>query len=170
MRVLHAGRRLYGWLQASADGRGPGQWGSQRGFLDNEHAIWMGDLNYRVTIPDEQVRPQHAVASMRAAMQCDGVPGTVALLHKFYFASCCLPVYMYGPSCSVMVFLAQLPSSDTMLMSISRNSFQHRPGACNDSLCLPGRFVLSPVSVQDNNITAERSLANCIMIPDSTPW
>ena len=45
------------WLQASADGRGPGQWGSQRGFLENEHAIWMGDLNYRLTIPDEQVLP-----------------------------------------------------------------------------------------------------------------
>ena len=42
-------------MQVSKDGRGPGQWGSQRGFLDNEHAIWMGDLNYRLTIPDEQV-------------------------------------------------------------------------------------------------------------------
>lgn len=60
---------IHGWLQASGDGRGPGQWGSQRGFLDNEHAIWMGDLNYRVTIPDEQVLP-----------------------------SCCLPVCIYGPS------------------------------------------------------------------------
>ena len=57
---LHASRTLhlkqkYEWVQASGDGRGPGQWGSQRGFLDNEHAIWMGDLNYRLTIPDEQV-------------------------------------------------------------------------------------------------------------------
>ena len=42
--------------QATGDGRGPGQWGSQKGFLDNEHAIWMGDLNYRLTIPDDKVR------------------------------------------------------------------------------------------------------------------
>lgn len=41
--------------QATGDGRGPGQWGSQKGFLDNEHAIWMGDLNYRLTIPDDKV-------------------------------------------------------------------------------------------------------------------
>ncbi|DBA87288.1 hypothetical protein WJX77_005794 [Trebouxia sp. C0004] len=42
--------------QASGDGRGPGQWGSQRGLLENEHAIWMGDLNYRLTISDDKAR------------------------------------------------------------------------------------------------------------------
>jgi len=42
-------------LQAAGDGRGAGQWGSQRGLLDNEHAVWMGDLNYRLTISDDKV-------------------------------------------------------------------------------------------------------------------
>ena len=42
-------------MQASGDGRSTGQWGGQRGLLDNEHAIWMGDLNYRLTISDDKV-------------------------------------------------------------------------------------------------------------------
>ncbi|KAL3153090.1 Heat shock 70 kDa protein A [Trebouxia sp. C0009 RCD-2024] len=57
--------------QASADGRGPGQWGSQRGFLDNEHAIWMGDLNYRVTIPDEQARNLIRDAKLDKLLEAD---------------------------------------------------------------------------------------------------
>lgn len=45
-----------GGPQASGDGRSTGQWGGQRGLLDNEHAIWMGDLNYRLTISDDKAR------------------------------------------------------------------------------------------------------------------
>ena len=42
-------------LQASGDGRGPGQWAEQRRLLDSEHTIWMGDLNYRLSIADDKV-------------------------------------------------------------------------------------------------------------------
>ncbi|KAK9821522.1 hypothetical protein WJX74_007052 [Apatococcus lobatus] len=37
-------------------GRGGGQWGEARSLLDHEHAIWMGDLNYRIPLPDAEVR------------------------------------------------------------------------------------------------------------------
>lgn len=36
-------------------GRSPGQWGRQKGLLDSTHIVWMGDLNYRLTMPDAQV-------------------------------------------------------------------------------------------------------------------
>ena len=32
-----------------------GHWGTRRGLLDSEYAIWMGDLNYRLSMPDEKV-------------------------------------------------------------------------------------------------------------------
>ena len=43
------------WLRLQVAGRGGGQWGSARSFLDHEHAIWMGDLNYRIPLPDAEV-------------------------------------------------------------------------------------------------------------------
>lgn len=33
-----------------------GHWGTRRGLLDSEYAIWMGDLNYRLSMPDDKAR------------------------------------------------------------------------------------------------------------------
>lgn len=40
-------------MQSSAR---PGQWGSNRGLMAVENLVWMGDLNYRLTMPDAEVR------------------------------------------------------------------------------------------------------------------
>lgn len=43
--------------QVVAAGQRAGQWGSARGILDAEHALWLGDLNYRLSgIADEKAR------------------------------------------------------------------------------------------------------------------
>ena len=36
-------------------GRSPGQWGRWKGLLESNHVVWMGDLNYRLSMPDAQV-------------------------------------------------------------------------------------------------------------------
>ena len=36
-------------------GKAPGQWGRWKGLLDSNHVVWMGDLNYRLSMPDAQV-------------------------------------------------------------------------------------------------------------------
>ena len=38
-------------------GKAPGQWGRWKGLLDSNHAVWMGDLNYRLSMNDAQVWP-----------------------------------------------------------------------------------------------------------------
>ena len=38
-------------------GKCPGQWGRWKGLLDSNHVVWMGDLNYRLSMPDAQVLP-----------------------------------------------------------------------------------------------------------------
>ena len=75
-----------GWVQASGDGRGPGQWGSQRGFLGNEHAVWMGDLNYRLTIPDEQVpsRPPSVACTLYAPHPSFNLDASTEMLHVLH--------------------------------------------------------------------------------------
>ncbi|KAK9792500.1 hypothetical protein WJX73_010349 [Symbiochloris irregularis] len=46
-----------------------GQWGSNRGLMGLENLIWVGDLNYRLTRPDAEVR-----ASLKAGKFKDLVP------------------------------------------------------------------------------------------------
>ena len=57
---LHAGE---GGISKAVAGRGPGQWGEQRRLLDCDHIVWLGDLNYRLDLPDDQVLKQVATAS-----------------------------------------------------------------------------------------------------------
>lgn len=33
-----------------------GQWGQLKGLLESSYVIWMGDLNYRIAMPDAQVK------------------------------------------------------------------------------------------------------------------
>ena len=44
-----------GGLQVLQGISSSGHWGTHRGLLDSEYAIWMGDLNYRLSMPDEKV-------------------------------------------------------------------------------------------------------------------
>ncbi len=46
---------VLGCLQVLQGISSSGHWGTRRGLLDSEYAIWMGDLNYRLSMPDEKV-------------------------------------------------------------------------------------------------------------------
>jgi hypothetical protein len=35
---------------------GQGHWGGKRSIEDHEESIWLGDLNYRIRMPDDDVR------------------------------------------------------------------------------------------------------------------
>lgn len=40
---------------AGGSGSTPGQWGEAKGLMSSEHTVWMGDLNYRLSMPDAEV-------------------------------------------------------------------------------------------------------------------
>ena len=49
-----------------------GHWGANRGLLNVENLIWMGDLNYRLTMPDSEVPTpycNHALQPIAGASQ-----------------------------------------------------------------------------------------------------
>ena len=42
-------------VKIAGQGKSPGQWGRFRGLMDSSHVFWMGDLNYRLSMPDAEV-------------------------------------------------------------------------------------------------------------------
>ncbi|KAK9840841.1 hypothetical protein WJX81_008338 [Elliptochloris bilobata] len=48
-----------------------GQWGAARGLLEHEHLVWMGDLNYRLSLPDPEVRALLRAGDLAALAESD---------------------------------------------------------------------------------------------------
>ena len=55
----------------SAGGWQSGQWGGARAFLDHEHVVLMGDLNYRLGMPDEDARAALKRGDLQALREAD---------------------------------------------------------------------------------------------------
>ena len=65
--------------QAAAGGWQSGQWGGARAFLDHECVVLMGDLNYRLGMPDEDARAalrRGALQALRAADELTNMRNT----------------------------------------------------------------------------------------------
>ena len=69
-----------------------GQWGGARAFLDHEFVVLMGDLNYRLGMPDEDARAALRRGDLQALRAADELTnmrhsGARSGLHKL--APCC---------------------------------------------------------------------------------
>ena len=58
-------------VQVLQNGARMGQWGANRGLLAVENLIWMGDLNYRLTMADTEVRFWVALAILSCKLRAE---------------------------------------------------------------------------------------------------
>lgn len=57
--------------KVAAPGRRPGRWGAARGIADTEHCLWLGDLNYRLALPDAEARAALRKGDLGALAEAD---------------------------------------------------------------------------------------------------
>lgn len=84
-----------------AEGLGPpGHWGNLRSILEHDNVIWLGDLNYRINMGDEDARRLIKANKLEKLLESDQLTREMAAGRVFQV---CCGSYCCSVSCSAHI-------------------------------------------------------------------